>query len=112
MIRPGWSCCARSARTIAVTSEVVGPIEKTAKKELTVLGQRVSTSGLKTGGLKAGDIVAVSGLRRNDGVIAASLIERSPGAPSRVAGPLAAATGGGLKIGGLAVTVDSQRRGE
>ncbi len=94
---------ALSTRVIDVTSEVVGPVDRTDGKQLTVLGQRVVTTGLKTGSLKPGDIVAVSGLRRTDGTIVASLIERSPGAPSRVAGPLTRGANGTLTIGGLTI---------
>ena len=95
---------ALSTHTIDVTSEVVGPVEKVGAKQLIVLGQKVATAGLKTSGLKPGDIVAVSGLRRNDGTIVASLIERSPGAAARVAGPLTSTPDGTTRIGGLVVS--------
>ncbi|MGU3536335.1 DUF5666 domain-containing protein [Methylobacterium sp. A54F] len=85
---------------IAVTSEVVGPVEAVAKGGLTVLGQRVSTAGLK-GRWAVGERVAVSGLRRPDGVIVASLVEaRGPG-PARVAGPVRRGADGTPMIGGL-----------
>ncbi|HEV7438321.1 MAG TPA: DUF5666 domain-containing protein [Methylobacterium sp.] len=89
-----------STQRIEVTSEVVGPVEAAAKGSLTVLGQRVSTSGL-TGAWKPGERVAVSGLRRPDGVIVASLIEHRPAGPARVAGPVRRGPDGTAMIGAL-----------
>ena len=86
---------------IDVTSEVVGPVESVAPGRLVVLGQRVSTAGL-TGAWKPGARVAVSGLRRPDGVIVASLIEARDSGPDRVAGPVQRIAGG-LGIGGLRI---------
>ena len=94
---------ALSTRAIDITHEVVGPVEHARGKTLVVLGQTVSTAGLKASGLRAGETVAVSGLRRNDGTIVASLIERRPDAPSRIAGPIVVASDGALKIGNLAL---------
>ena len=95
---------ALSTRTIDVTSEVVGLVERIAAGRLVVLGQTVSTASVSTTGLKRGDTVAVSGLRRNDGTIVASLVERRAGAASRVAGPVDVGADGSLKIGGLALS--------
>ncbi len=92
---------ALSTQAIDVTSEVVGPVERTGAKRIVVLGQTVSTAALKTRAFAVGDTVAVSGLRRNDGTIVASLIEPRPGAPSRVAGPIRLAPDGSLRIGAL-----------
>ncbi|MGU3477327.1 DUF5666 domain-containing protein [Methylobacterium sp. D48H] len=84
---------------IDVTSEVVGSVESVAPGRLVVLGQRVSIAGL--GGVwQPGARVAVSGLRRPDGVIVASLIEPRDTGPDRVAGPVRRVAGG-LGIGGL-----------
>ena len=85
---------------IDVASEVVGPVESLAPGRMIVLGQRVSTGNL-TGDWKPGTRVAVSGLRRPDGVIVASLIEPRSFGPDRVAGPVRRDAGGGLSIGGL-----------
>lgn len=76
-----------ATRRIDVTSEVVGPVEAVAKGGLTVLGQSVATAGV-TGRWAVGDRVAVSGLRRPDGVVVASLIEPRGTGPARVAGPV------------------------
>ncbi|MBN4093163.1 MULTISPECIES: DUF5666 domain-containing protein [Methylobacterium] len=84
---------------IDVTSEVVGTVESVAPGRLVVLGQRVSTTGLG-GAWQPGARVAVSGLRRPDGVIVASLIEPRDTGPDRVAGPVRRVAGG-LGIGGL-----------
>ncbi|TXN00234.1 hypothetical protein FV242_22705 [Methylobacterium sp. WL64] len=85
---------------IDVVSEVVGPVESLAPGRMIVLGQRVSTGDL-AGDWKPGTRVAVSGLRRPDGVIMASLIEPRSFGPDRVAGPVRRNAGGGLSIGGL-----------
>ncbi|MEH3117973.1 MAG: DUF5666 domain-containing protein [Methylorubrum populi] len=91
-----------STRAIDVTSEVVGPVEAVARGRLTVLGQTVSTAGLKTPQTFAvGERVAVSGLRRGDGTVVASLIEPRPDGAARVAGPVRRGRDGALRIGGL-----------
>ncbi len=90
-----------STDAIDVNSEVVGPVEHAGAKQIVVLGQAVSTATLKKRAYTVGDTVAVSGLRRNDGTIVASLIERRSGAPTRVTGPVRVADNGSLRIGGL-----------
>jgi hypothetical protein len=92
-------------RQIDVTSEVVGPIETTGRTTLTVLGQTVSTQALATAGRwQLGDRVAVFGLRRPDGTIVASLIERRDSGPERIAGQVTRSRSGGLGIGTLKLT--------
>ncbi|MCJ2037582.1 DUF5666 domain-containing protein [Methylobacterium sp. J-059] len=76
-----------ATRRIDVTSEVVGPVERVAEGALVVLGQSVATAGV-AGRWAVGDRVAVSGLRRPDGVVVASLIEPRAEGPARVAGPV------------------------
>ncbi|MFG5118708.1 DUF5666 domain-containing protein [Methylorubrum sp. POS3] len=91
-----------TTRAIAVTSEVVGPIEASAPGRLTVLGQAVSTAGLPAQpSFAVGTRVAVSGQRRGDGAIVASLIEPRPDGPDRVAGPARRGADGTMRIGGL-----------
>lgn len=93
-----------STRAIAVTSEVVGPVEAVGAGRLTVLGQTVSTTGLASRTTFAvGERVAVSGLRRGDGTIAASLIEPRPDGPDRVAGPVRRGPDGVARIGALSL---------
>ncbi|WP_267359669.1 DUF5666 domain-containing protein [Methylobacterium sp. GC_Met_3] len=91
-----------ATQRIEVTSEVVGPVDWAAPGRLVVLGQRVSTAEL-TGDWKPGTRVAVSGLRRTDGVIVASLIEPRSSGPDRVAGPVRR-DGAAVMIGGLRLT--------
>lgn len=86
---------------IDVTSEVVGPVESVAHGRLMVLGQRVAIAGLKMPTRTVGDWVAVSGLRRPDGVVVASLIEPRPSGQARVAGPVRRGADGVPMIGGL-----------
>ena len=68
-------------RAIRVDSEVAGPVTAVGPGRLEILGQRVLTA--RSGQRRAwhpGEHVAVSGLRRLDGAIDASLIEpRKPG---------------------------------
>jgi hypothetical protein len=83
---------------IDAVSEVVGSIESIKGGEMTVLGQKVAWTGREN--WRVGTQVAVSGLRRTDGVIVASLIEQRRNAAARVAGPLERDRDG-LRIGGL-----------
>ena len=95
-----------STKAINVTSEVVGRVEKVGAKSLTVLGQNVSLAHLPTTQRRFGygAHVAVSGLRRPDGIIVASLIEmREPGL-EQVAGPVAVGGDGSLTVGDLKLT--------
>lgn len=89
-----------ATRRIDVTSEVVGPVEAVGRNSLTVLGQRVAT-GAAGGTWTVGQRVAVSGLRRPDGVVVASLIEPRAAGPDRVAGPVRRGADGAARIGGL-----------
>jgi hypothetical protein len=83
---------------IDAISEVVGPIESVKGGEMTVLGQKVAWTGREN--WRVGTQVAVSGLRRTDGVIVASLVEQRRNATSRVTGPLERDRDG-LRIGAL-----------
>jgi hypothetical protein len=65
---------------------------------MTVLGQKVAWTGREN--WRVGTQVAVSGLRRTDGVIVASLVELRRNAIARVTGPLERDRDG-LRIGGL-----------
>ncbi len=86
---------------IDVVSEVVGPIESIKGGEMTVLGQKVLSTGSESW-RRVGVQVAVSGLRRTDGAIVASLVERRRSAAVRVTGPLERDRDG-LRIGGLRI---------
>ncbi|WP_026607279.1 DUF5666 domain-containing protein [Methylocapsa acidiphila] len=92
-----------STRKIEVSSEVVGRIESVSLDGFGLLGQTVSTVELPKAGSKwrIGDHVAVSGLRRLDGTIVATLVEKRPGDAERVAGPLVAGPDGSAMVGRL-----------
>ncbi|KQP31054.1 hypothetical protein ASF49_10745 [Methylobacterium sp. Leaf104] len=92
---------ALSTRRIDVTSEVVGPVEAVRPGGLTVLGQRVALPTAQRDGWTLGERVAVSGLRRPDGVVVASLVERRPEGPARVAGLVRRGPDGTPMIGAL-----------
>ncbi|MBW7968460.1 DUF5666 domain-containing protein [Bradyrhizobium sp. BR 10289] len=99
-------------RSIAIASEVTGPIEQMKGNELTVLGQKIVVSGKETK-LSAGAQVAVYGLRRSDGVIVASLVEPRRGATERVTGLVERGPDGprigGLKLSGVDPLLVGQR---
>ncbi|MBR0828352.1 hypothetical protein JQ596_22710 [Bradyrhizobium manausense] len=88
-----------ATRSIGIASEVAGPIEAVKGGEMTVLGQKVLSSGTESW-RRAGTHVAVFGLRRSDGAIVASHVEQRSGSIARVAGLVERGTEG-LHIGGL-----------
>ncbi len=91
-----------ATRRIAVTHEVVGPVEVLGPHRLKILGQIVEiASADATSSWREGDIVAVSGLRRPDGTIEASLLEPGDSAALRVTGLVEAGPDGMSQIGGL-----------
>lgn len=92
-------------QAIAVDREVVGPVTAVSADAIEVLGQKVQIAGARPpGAWRRGQHVAVSGLRRLDGTIAASLVERSVQAPSHVLGVLER-DDDGFWIGGLRLLV-------
>uniref|UniRef100_A0A9E7ZL26 DUF5666 domain-containing protein n=1 Tax=Bosea sp. NBC_00436 TaxID=2969620 RepID=A0A9E7ZL26_9HYPH len=87
--------------TIAVEREVVGPVTAVYRDGIDVLGQPVQTQpGQQSQGWRKGERVAVSGLRRVDGTIVASLVERAGEGVERVVG-IVEKDDDGLWIGGL-----------
>ena len=93
-----------ATRAIVVRSEVVGPIDVAGPRSLVVLGQHVDLDdGLPALDHQRGDIVAVSGLRRPDGTVVASLVEMRPPGPSRLRSPLATGSDGSFTIGRLPI---------
>ncbi len=100
------------ARKISVRYEVVGPVQSIgAEGVLSVAGQRVLTDGAAgdPSALYVGDWVAVSGLRRPEGAIVATRIERTAPGLVTVHGRLDA-KGDTLVIGGLPIGGDAASR--
>jgi hypothetical protein len=105
------------ALAIAGRSAVAGPIAERALAdgEIRVLGQRVVLppdaivsdrargARLAPRDLEVGSYVAVSGLRRSDGAIVASRVDRDAPQQALVTGPVSALEPGGLRIGPLRV---------
>ncbi|MBR1269755.1 hypothetical protein JQ629_19775 [Bradyrhizobium sp. AUGA SZCCT0222] len=89
---------ALTTRGISAVSEVIGPIQSVGAGEMSVLGQKVAFAGRES--WRPGTYVAVSGLRRTDGVIVASLIEKRRDNATRVTG-LLERDRDGVRIGGL-----------
>lgn len=99
-----------ATQRIDVVSEVVGPVEAVAGGRLTVLGQRIAVAAGQANGWRVGDRVAVSGLRRPDGVVVATLIEPRRSGPARVTGPIRRGPDGAAMIGALRLTGVAPRR--
>ena len=88
-----------ATRGIEAVSEVIGPIETLGNGEMTVLGQKVIWAGRESW-RRPGSTVAVFGLRRTDGVIVASLVQKRRDSATRVSG-LLERDHNGMRIGGL-----------
>lgn len=91
-------------RAIYVTSEVVGPVERATAGSMSVLGQDVDI-GQTPGELavRAGDVVAVYGIRQPNGKIVASLIEARPDEAHYSVRGLAIVKSGALLVGRLKI---------
>ena len=90
---------------ITIVSEAIGAIDRIDGRRFEVLGQRIEAPGARsTHSLRAGDRVAVSGLRRPDQTIVASLIEKRESGVDQLAGVVTQDAGGEYKIGGQTIT--------
>lgn len=112
------------ARALAVRHEVAGPIERIdpARRIAVVFGQRIEipegiiSAGngarvVKFSSLAVGDHIDVSGLRRANGVIAASRIDKTgPGAATVLRGRVTASGQGGFSVNGLRIDVPLANR--
>ena len=101
-----------ATKAIAVTHEVIGPVESIEDGRAVVLGQDVILP--KGAKVKEGQTIAVSGLRLPDQTIVASLIEKAPAGAALVTGVVdqnaqGALTIGNLSVRGLATDVMGQR---
>ena len=101
-----------STGTIRVEHEVIGPVDAADGRTMHILGQTIAVEG-KPIAVQPGDWVAVSGIRRLDGVVAASLVEPATPGTVRVSGPLVAQDGGfavsGLTISGMGAAFAGRR---
>jgi hypothetical protein len=83
---------------------VVGPVERKNTGSMRVLGQQVDISQLAEGlKVKAGDVVAVHGIRRPDGTIVASLVEVRAHERHYLVRGLAVVKAGALLVGRLKI---------
>lgn len=99
------------ARRIVIRYEVVGSVERAAGDAIRVAGQDVALSPQSWGIHPArGDWVAVSGLRRGDGTIEATRVERQAPGPVLIHGMLVEDSGG-LRIGALPIRRDQSTAG-
>ena len=103
------------ARRLSVLHEVAGPIERVdpARRTAVVFGQRIEIpSGIISSGngqrtlsindLSVGDHIDVSGLRRANGVIAASRIDKTgPGEAAVLRGRVTASSQSGFSVNGV-----------
>jgi len=113
------------ARRISVRNEVVGPVSAidAARGEINVLGQTVKlpsqavlhdrVRGLRitASELHSGDFVRVSGLRRGDGAIVASRVDRGATQEEvRVSGPVTRVAASAFEVFGVRVTPAEDRQ--
>lgn len=96
------------ARRIDIRYAVVGPVAWQKEGVLKVLGQRIIvSSGARTEASHSpepGEWLAISGLRRPDGVIVATRLDVvAPGRPAALRGSLSVAPGGAIRLAGLDV---------
>lgn len=92
-----------NAKSIYVTSEVIGPIERLDSAGMTVLSQRIDLSALGNSGLRKGLMVAVFGIRKPDGTIVARRVETRPRSTPLLLRGTPVRTRGRISIDGLAL---------
>lgn len=114
---------ALSAARISVSTAVAGPLSRVdgSAGRLELVGQRVLVApgvtlwdalrrrSLTLAELQDGEFVRISGLRRSDGVVVATRIERSSADVSRVSGPVELRDDGSVRIGSLRVNAGAAR---
>jgi len=108
-----------SARSIAVRYQVAGPVESIDRESnrVVVLGQQVDMAAIDpatdVSQLAVGDSIDVSGFRRDDGVITASRIDRTPaGGPALLRGTVSEIDENGFIMNGLHVAAPADQRPE
>ncbi len=114
---------ALSAARISVSTAIAGPLSRVdgSARRLELVGQRVLVASgatlwdgqqrksLTLGELRSGEFVRISGLRRSDGVVVATRIERGRADVPRVSGPVEIRDDGSVRIGSLRVNAGSAR---
>jgi hypothetical protein len=91
-----------NADRIASDHEVVGPIAALTADQATVLGQTVDIGTIEgRNTLKVGDWIAVSGLRRPNGAIVATLVETIAPATAQIIGQINRTPEGMARIGSM-----------
>jgi hypothetical protein len=94
-----------STERIEILREVVGPVESISGQKMRVLGQDVELDRkLRAPGVKLGEFVAVSGLRKPDQTIVASLVERVSPRQAQIVGRIARTPEGALVVGSQRLT--------
>ncbi|TIX90760.1 DUF5666 domain-containing protein [Rhizobium sp. P44RR-XXIV] len=95
-----------SAHAIYVTSEVIGPIESMSTDSIVVLSQTIElTPHTYRPALKPGEIVAVYGIRKPDGTIVASRIEKRVAKSRMLLRGVAQSHNGHVKVGNLIIDI-------
>ena len=97
---------ALSAETVSIRRQVVGPVESVSDEMIEVAGQSVVTRAVEQPELahvRPGTWIAVSGLPRPDGRIAATRIDRIAEAGDVLVRGPAVADGGHLRVGRLPI---------
>lgn len=94
-----------SARQIAVRHVVAGPVTgfDAQRGTLDVMGQSIQLPDTQR--YEIGQWVRISGLRRADGAIVASLVTVGDGDTAHIVGPVAAVAAGWLSVGGTRISV-------
>ncbi|KWV56837.1 hypothetical protein AS026_31960 [Rhizobium altiplani] len=94
----------QNAQAIHITSEVVGPVSAINKRQMTVLAQRIDLSEAQPlPRLKPGQVVAVFGIRKPDGTIVASRVEKRNRFASPILRGVAERKNGQVRIAGLPI---------
>lgn len=106
-----------TARSIGVRYQVAGPVERidSQSNSLVVLGQTVDMAAIDpstdVSQLAVGDSIDVSGLRRDDGVISASRIDRARvGEPALLRGTVSEIDENGFTVNGLRIDAPADQR--
>lgn len=94
----------QNAQAIHITSEVIGPVSAINKRQMTVLAQRIDLSEAQpVPRLKPGQVVAVFGIRKPDGTIVASRVEKRTRFTAPILRGVAERENGQVRVAGFAI---------